>query len=70
MLLGAGTLLHVAVVPDFEFMNDTPAQFTYKPPWQLLFRGPGTWIEHNGMDEFLASYVAGTEQVMGAMGRV
>ncbi|KAK1763804.1 hypothetical protein QBC33DRAFT_596497 [Phialemonium atrogriseum] len=55
MLIDPDTLRITAML-DFEFTNSMPAQFAYDPPWWLLLRGPGIWIEDDGMDDFLASY--------------
>lgn len=69
MLIDPDTLRITAML-DFEFTNSMPAQFAYDPPWWLLLRGPGIWIEDDGMDDFLASYVPRMEQFLRALERV
>lgn len=69
MLIDPDTL-RITAVFDFEFTNSMPAQFIYDPPWWLLLRGPDMWLEHYGMDEFLARYVPRMEQFLRAMERV
>ncbi|KAL2759808.1 hypothetical protein ACRALDRAFT_1074057 [Sodiomyces alcalophilus JCM 7366] len=69
MLIDPHTLRITAVL-DFEFTNSMPAQFAHDPPWWLLLRSPGVWIEDHGMDDFLASYVPRMEQFLRALENV
>ncbi|KAL2022505.1 hypothetical protein VTK56DRAFT_5112 [Thermocarpiscus australiensis] len=69
MLIDPETL-RITVVLGFEFSNSMPAQFAYDPPWWLLLRGPGVWIEEEGIDSFLARYVPRMEQFLRALSRV
>jgi hypothetical protein len=69
MLIDPNTL-RIALVLDFEFTNSMPAQFAYDPPWWLLLRNPGIWIDEEGIDSFLARYVPRLEQFLRVLERV
>ncbi|SPQ27083.1 c40af038-2292-4be3-a2f3-cb5a643b4e80 [Thermothielavioides terrestris] len=62
--------LRITAVLDFEFTNAMPEQFAYDPPWWLVLKQPGLWIEEDGMDDFLARYEPRLEQFLRVMERV
>ncbi|KAK4114335.1 hypothetical protein N656DRAFT_835974 [Canariomyces notabilis] len=69
MLIDPNTL-RITLVLDFESTNSMPAQFAYDPPWWLLLRNPGIWIDEEGIDSFLARYVPRLEQFLQVLERV
>jgi hypothetical protein len=69
MLIDPDTL-RITGVLDFEFTNAMPAQFAYDPPWWLVLKNPGLWVEEDGMDDFLARYTPMLDQFLRALERV
>jgi hypothetical protein len=68
MLIDPDTL-RITAVFDFEFTNSMPAQFAYDPPWWLLLRHRGVWIEEEGIDDFVKNHTPRLEQFLRAMER-
>lgn len=69
MLIDPATL-RITGVLDFEFTNAMPTQFVYDPPWWLVLKNSGLWVEEDGIDDFLARYTPRLEQFLRAMERV
>jgi hypothetical protein len=68
MLIDPETL-QITAIPDLEFTNAMPAEFTYDP-WWLLLTGLDSWLESGAIDEFVSLYEPRMEQFLRALERM